>query len=82
MFLPRRLGDAWHRWHPEHRYITDPATGRRRWHYDPPTMSLDGLYEARGGDAGESLGDAALAKARTLRDFVPTTQLCVRQAAA
>jgi hypothetical protein len=76
MFLPRRLGDAWHRWHPEHRYITDPATGRRRWHYDPAAISLDGLYggsdTSRGGDASHS-GDAALAHARVLRDFVPTS---------
>jgi hypothetical protein len=34
-FLPRRLGDAWHRLHPNHRYVTDPVTGKRSWHYDP-----------------------------------------------
>lgn len=76
MFLPRRLGDAWHRWHPEHRYITDTATGRRRWHYDKPTMSLDGMYETRGGDhsqLSEEHGDSLLKGARQLRDFVPNT---------
>jgi hypothetical protein len=73
MFLPRRLGDAWHRWHPEHRYITNSETGRRCWQYDPPTMSLDGLYHADRGGNDELAGDASLAHARVLRDFVPTT---------
>lgn len=71
MFLPRRLGDAWHRWHPEHRYVTDPTTGRRRWHYDPPTMSLDGLRNSSNTYADHTL-DRALSRARGVRDFVPT----------
>jgi hypothetical protein len=54
MFLPRRLGDAWHKWHPEHRYITDPETGKRGWHYDQPMISLDSLTNAAGGDSDQS----------------------------
>jgi hypothetical protein len=38
MYLPRKLGDAWHRMHPEHRLVTDPDTGKRSWCYlDKPT---------------------------------------------
>lgn len=76
-YLPKRLGDAWHRWHPEHRYVTDPATGRRRWQYDQPTMSLDSLYEPRGQAPSaltDEYGDMKLANARLLNDFVPTTR--------
>lgn len=72
MFLPRRLGDAWHRSHPEHRYVTDHSTGRRVWHYDPPAVSLDAITDARTNRGGEDRdGDHQLAKARGLRDFVP-----------
>lgn len=74
MFLPRRLGDAWHRWHPEHRYITDPETGRRRWQYDPAAMSLDELAHVNPGHTGISEErEKVLSRARVLRDFVPTT---------
>jgi hypothetical protein len=41
-FLPRRLGDAWHASHPEHRYVTT-TTGKRTWHYEPSPISFDGL---------------------------------------
>lgn len=41
-FLSRRLSDAWHRSHPEHRTVRD-ADGKRRWQYDPPPVSLDAL---------------------------------------
>ncbi len=40
MYLPRRLGDAWHAAHPEHRYVTG-LDGKRIWEYDPPPTSLD-----------------------------------------
>lgn len=46
-FLPKRLGDAWHRLHEEHRYVTDPVTGKRDWHYDQPVVSLNALVEER-----------------------------------
>lgn len=46
-FLPRRLGDAWHSWHPEHRRITD-EDGKRRWHYSSSPLSLDQLLAPAG----------------------------------
>lgn len=41
-FLPRRLGDAWHRSHPEHHRIAG-EDGKRKWHYEDATLSLDSL---------------------------------------
>lgn len=49
MFLPRRLGDFWHRSHPSHRYVTDPGSGIRGWIYGKPALSLDGLGSTGGG---------------------------------
>lgn len=66
-YLPRKLGDAWHRLHPEHRYVTDPATGKRGWRYGKPTISLDALTE---GDDAHAL-DHALHTARRPHEFVP-----------
>lgn len=66
-FLHRRLGDAWHRLHPEHRYVTDPATGKRGWRYGKPTISLDALTE---GDDAHGL-DHALHTARRPHEFLP-----------
>lgn len=43
MFLPRKLGDAWHRMHPDHLLVTDPETGKRRWQYKEKAVSLDAL---------------------------------------
>lgn len=60
-FLPRRLGDAWHSSHPEHRYITTPE-GKRAWRYEPPPISFDGL---EGGDL-----ERAETRARLIADFV------------
>lgn len=75
MFLPRRLGDAWHRWHPEHRYVTDPDSGRRHWRYDKPTMSLDELFDIDPAYTGLSeRREEELGRARALKDFVPVTQ--------
>ena len=53
-FLPKKLGDAWHRMHPEHKYVTNPATGKREWLYLKASLSLDGI-RANGGarDRGE-----------------------------
>jgi hypothetical protein len=39
-FLPRRLGDAWHKRHPEHRRIAG-EDGKRRWVYTEPALSFD-----------------------------------------
>ncbi len=41
-FLPRRLGDAWHSRHPEHRRIAG-EDGKRRWTYQQAPVSLDAL---------------------------------------
>lgn len=72
MFLPRRLGDAWHRWHPEHRYVTDSSTGRRCWQYDAATLSLDELATPSNGHTEISEErEGELARARVLREFVP-----------
>lgn len=72
-YLPRRLGDAWHRLHPEHRYVTDPDTGKRHWRYGKPAISLDALTD--GGGSTDSYApnalDRALSRARRLRDFTP-----------
>jgi hypothetical protein len=73
MFLPRRLGDAWHRWHPEHRYVTDPTTGKRGWRYDRPTISLDGLAERD----EEDNADHQLHRARTITAFVHTATVAL-----
>lgn len=82
--LPRRLGDAWHRMHPEHRYVTNKATGRREWHYDLAPVSLDGIAAGegryrRGGDGNvisseDDMGgglDLALDRARRIHEMVP-----------
>lgn len=66
MFLPRRLGDAWHKWHPEHRYVTDPVTGKRGWTYQSPAVSLDGL-------SGGEEPDRHLLNARAVREFCHAT---------
>jgi hypothetical protein len=64
MFLPRRLGDAWHKSHPEHRYITDPLTGKRGWRYDHPAVSLDAITAEPDG-----AGDRHLLHARAITHF-------------
>jgi hypothetical protein len=42
MFLPRKLGDAWHRMHEEHQLVTEPD-GKRRWHYRERAVSLEAM---------------------------------------
>lgn len=42
-FLPRKLGDAWHRMHEEHQLVVDPQTGKRRWQYGERAMSLEAM---------------------------------------
>jgi hypothetical protein len=72
MFLPRRLGDAWHKIHLEHRYVTNPDTGKRGWYYMPPVLSLDGLAS---GDADS--GEHHLLNARALNHFCHATSVRV-----
>lgn len=43
-FLPKKLLTAWHRLHPEHRYMTG-EDGKRFWLYLTPTVSLEGEHE-------------------------------------
>jgi hypothetical protein len=71
MFLPRRLGDFWHKSHAEHRYVTH-ADGSRGWTYGAPVLSLDGLSQS--GDSGDSYGgERHLLHARTLDAFCHAT---------
>jgi len=72
MFLPRRLGDAWHKWHPEHRYVTNPSTGKRGWHYEKPMVSLDGLADGNTARGGEH----HLLNARGIAAFCHTASIC------
>lgn len=71
MFLPRRLGDFWHQSHPEHRYITDAATGKRGWHYGQAAISLDGLNSLTPGADPER----HLLKAKTINAFCHATHV-------
>jgi hypothetical protein len=72
MFLPRRLGDAWHKWHPEHRYVTDPETGKRGWSYTPAMLSLDGLTDSSS-DPEQRGADRFLLNARSINAFCHAT---------
>lgn len=73
MFLARRLGDAWHKLHPEHRYITDPDTGTRGWRYEQPMLSLDGLTQSS--NPRDSYGgERHLLHARALNAFCHATR--------
>ncbi len=58
IYLPKRLTDAWHRSHPEHRYITLPD-GKRAWRYLKQTVSLDEerVMMARGDGSRKMLAD-------------------------
>lgn len=42
MYLPRKLGDAWHRMHPEHLLVTQ-ADGSRKWTYREKAVSLEAM---------------------------------------
>ncbi len=84
MFLPRKLGDAWHRMHPEHRHVTF-ADGSRKWVYGDRAVSLEAMVSdepdrcdlladgRRHADLHGRLRDALLARARQEhRWIVPT----------
>lgn len=43
-FLPRKLGDAWHRMHPEHLLTTQPD-GRRKWVYRDRAVHLEAMTD-------------------------------------
>lgn len=51
-FLPRKLGDAWHRWNPDHRYVTG-EDGKRTWVYYPKPVSIEALNSPGGERGGE-----------------------------
>lgn len=70
--LPKRLGDAWHKSHPEHRYVTNPETGQRGWSYGPPMLSLDGLTDPI---RGEPAAERVLLHARLINAFCHATQV-------
>jgi hypothetical protein len=42
MFLARKLGDAWHRMHPEHLLVTQ-LDGKRKWEYRDRAVSLEAI---------------------------------------
>lgn len=42
MYLPRKLGDAWHRLHPEHTLRVQPEGGRK-WTYGERAVSLEAV---------------------------------------
>lgn len=70
-FLPKRLGDAWHRLHGEHRYVTGDD-GRRRWHYDQAPVSFEALAEHNDSVDGDRRDpDRFLLGARRPHEFVP-----------
>ena len=52
-FLPRRLGDAWHKRHPNHRRVAG-EDGKRRWVYQDAPISLEAVLaeSTRHGDSG------------------------------
>jgi hypothetical protein len=56
-FLPRKLGDAWHKWHFEHvRPVGED--GKRHWVYRDPPISLDHFLRPNqpGGAEGPPVG--------------------------
>lgn len=85
MFFPRRFGDAWHKLHPEHRYVTDPETGKRGWVYEQPMVSLNAILEQNndgGGDRGGGAGDRLLIDARAISAFCHASSARVATVAA
>jgi hypothetical protein len=48
-YLPRRLGEAWHKLHPDHVYRTKPEGGRE-WIFLRPAISLDAALARAGVD--------------------------------
>jgi hypothetical protein len=46
--MPNKIHDAYMRSHPEHKYVTDPETKKRRWVYGTAPRSLDALRTGDG----------------------------------
>jgi hypothetical protein len=72
--LPKKLGDAWHRLHPEHRLVSDPETGKRRWIYLEKHTSFDSVVSSEVSETGligGGRGHVHEADVRFLRDFAP-----------
>lgn len=82
MFLPRRLGDSWHKSHPNHRYVTDPETGKRGWYYGPEMLSLDGLAATHDEESRRQGVDAHLMNARPITAFFHTASIMFTGATA
>lgn len=57
-YLPKKLGDAWHRNRPEHRYVTG-EDGKRRWQFFKAHASIQGTYEDRTRGLDDVSGDRA-----------------------
>lgn len=70
MFLPRRLGDAWHRSHPEHRYSMDPETGKRKWEFLPRPVSIEAMQDNSRRGGRDAPGEAVTLESR----FLPRSQ--------
>jgi hypothetical protein len=64
MYLPKRLGAAWHKLHPEHVEVSD-ASGKRTYEYREPATSLN--QHIGGHDDGHDKRELLL---RTPGDFV------------
>lgn len=48
-FLPKKLGQAWHRMHPEHHEVTDARTGKRVWVYFREPASFEEVTSGQQG---------------------------------
>lgn len=70
--LPRRLGDAWHQSHPEHRRLAD-ETGKRRWHYLPAPLSLEAELEGKPGHSDEEIRRTAESRIRRPEEWAALT---------
>jgi hypothetical protein len=71
-FLPKKLGEAWHRLHENHRYTTQPD-GTRKWVYLKEASSLDELRT--GGPRGaEGRSDRVEATIRPAAQWAPVAE--------
>lgn len=71
-FLPRKLGDAWHKLHPEHRYVTG-EDGKRHWVYFEAPASLDAVLA--GPDPTHGSTSTVEASIRSLTGWAPPEPL-------
>lgn len=80
-YLPKKLGDAWHKLHSEHMLLTQPDQ-TRRWHYGDKAVSLEAIVaenpdghpilasSERGYDLGSRLRKALVKRARAEQDWI------------